>query len=139
MALTAGLIEWKPAYNVNVAAIDSQHHVLVSLIRHLQEAMLQGRAKQVIAPLFNAMNQYMKFHFEYEEALLEEHNYPHLNLHREQHAALSARLQDMEMKYATGQLSAGAPLLQFLRSWLIDHVGEHDQKYAEFLRQKGVS
>jgi hemerythrin len=28
--------------------------------------------------------------------------------------------------------------MQFLRTWLLDHIGEHDRAYAGFLRDKGV-
>jgi len=52
-----GLIEWKPAYSIGIAPIDSQHQLLVSIIRNLQEAMLEGRAKEVVITLLGAMNQ----------------------------------------------------------------------------------
>ena len=74
-----GLIEWDARYSVGIESIDSQHRLLVSMIRHLQEAMLDSRTGEVVAPLFNAMRQYTKFHFEYEEQLLKEHEYPELS------------------------------------------------------------
>ena len=36
-------------------------------------------------------------------------------------------------------LMAGAPVMQFLRTWLLDHIGQHDRSYAAFLKEKGVS
>ena len=140
MALAVrGLIEWDEGYSVDIPSIDSQHRLLVSMIRHLQEAMLEGRVKGVVAPLFQAMNQYTKFHFEYEEQLFAEHGYPDVEGHREQHAALIAKLQNLEEKYSNATLSAGTPLMQFLRSWLVDHICAHDKQYSGFLKEKGVS
>jgi len=132
------LIEWRPNYSVNVKSIDSQHQALVSIIRRLQEAMLQGKTNQVVVPLFTAMNQYAKFHFEYEEQLLEANGYPSLGSHRQEHAKLLAELKGLESKYVTGKLHAGAPLMQFLRTWLLDHICVHDKEYSVFFREKGI-
>ncbi|HTR37929.1 MAG TPA: bacteriohemerythrin [Bryobacteraceae bacterium] len=140
MALAVrGLIEWDEAYSLDIPSIDSQHRLLVSMIRHLQEAMLEGRVKGVVAPLFQAMNRYTAFHFEYEEQLFAEHGYPNSAAHHGQHAALIAKLQELEAKYSAGALSAGTPLMQFLRSWLVDHICAHDKQYGGFLKGKGVS
>ncbi len=134
----AGVIDWQPAYNLDIETIDKQHRMLVSIIQQLQEAMLEGRVREVVAPLFAAMNQYTKFHFQYEEQILKKHGYPGLDSHCAQHADLVEQLKDLEKKYASGELSAGAPVMQFLRNWLLDHIGEHDRAYAGFLREKGV-
>jgi hemerythrin len=132
-------IEWRPEYSVQVESIDSQHQALVSIIGHLQEAMLEGKTRQIIAPLFTAMNRYTKFHFDYEEKLLAENGYEDLNAHRAEHARLIQQLKDLEDKYLQGTLHAGAPLMQFLRSWLLDHICVHDKQYSALLRAKGVA
>jgi hemerythrin-like metal-binding protein len=133
------LIEWKPVYTVNIHSIDSQHRLLVSIIGHLQEAMLEGKTKQIVAPLFGAMNRYTEYHFEFEEQLLESNGYPGLESHRAVHAKLVEQLKDLEIKYLNGTLQAGAPLMHFLRTWLLDHICVHDKEYGAFLREKGVT
>jgi hemerythrin-like metal-binding protein len=133
------VIEWRPEYSVSIDSIDKQHRSLVAIIGHLQTAMLEGRTKQVVAPLFTAMNQYTKFHFEYEEQLMEKNGFESLDSHRREHARLIEQLQQLETKYMNGTLNAGAPLMQFLRTWLLDHICGHDKGYSAFLREKGVS
>jgi len=133
------VIEWKPAYSVGIASVDKQHRTLVSIIGHLQEAMLEGRTKEIVGPLFFAMNNYTQFHFEAEEQLLKENGYPGWESHRELHAGLIAQLKDLEKKYTDGTLHAGAPLMLFLKTWLVDHIGAHDQEFAAFLKEKGAS
>jgi hemerythrin len=132
------LVEWKPEYSVEIEAIDKQHQALVAIIGHLQEAMLEGKTRQVVGPLFAAMNRYTTFHFQFEEKLLEENGYPDLAPHREEHARLIAELKDLENKYLQGTLHAGAPLMQFLRTWLLDHICVHDKRYGVSLREKGT-
>jgi hemerythrin-like metal-binding protein len=139
LAPVSGLIEWKPSYSVGIASIDSQHQLLVSVIGNLQEAMMRGRTREIITPLFRAMNQYTQYHFQYEEELLGEHGYPGLEAHREQHTGLIKTLQELERKYEEGNLVAGAPLMQFLRTWLTNHIAAEDRDYAEFLKKQGVS
>lgn len=133
------VIEWKPEYSVEIPSIDQQHRSLVAIIGHLQAAMLEGRTKQIIAPLFYSMNRYTKFHFDYEEQLLEQNGYPNLLKHREEHARLVEQLKQLEARYLNGSLQAGAPLMQFLRNWLLDHICAHDKGYSEYLKEKGVS
>lgn len=133
------LIEWKPDYSVNIESIDSQHQALVSIIGRLRGAMLEGKTRQIVAPLFTAMNRYAKYHFEYEEQLLEDNGYPDLESHRNEHAKLVEELKDLESKYVNGTLHAGAPLMHFLRTWLLDHIGGHDQAYAAFLNERGIT
>ena len=134
-----GLIEWSPVFNVGVPSIDSQHQLLVSLIKKLQQAMLEGRTKEVVVPLFRALNQYTQLHFAHEEELLREYGYPEVAAHHAQHANLITKLQDLEDQFAAGRLTAGAPIMQFLRNWLTDHICDHDKKFASLLKQKGVS
>ena len=134
-----GLIEWNSNYSVDVPSIDNQHQQLVAIIRRLQEAMLDNGTRKVLAPLFSDMRQYAKYHFAFEEQLLKEHGYPNLELHRSQHVALAAKLQELEEKYTAGGLKAGAPLMQFLRSWLLDHICANDKDYATFLKEKNAT
>lgn len=139
MLSTRDLIEWKPEYSVAIESIDKQHQALVALIAHLQQAMLEGRTKQVVGPLFASMNRYVKYHFAYEEKLLEENAYPGLDAHRREHARLIVELKELESKYLQGTLHAGAPLMKLLRSWLVDHICVHDKQYGVFLTTKGHS
>jgi hemerythrin-like metal-binding protein len=139
MLSTRDVIEWKPEYSVAVEAIDKQHQALVALIAHLQEAMLEGRTKQVVGPLFASMNRYTKYHFAFEEKLLEENGYPGLEAHRNEHARLIAELKELESKYLQGSLAAGAPLMKFLRTWLVNHICVHDKEYGVYLSGKSHS
>ena len=132
------LIQWHSAYSVGIDSIDSQHKLLVSMIRLLQEAMQESNARSVATPLFQAMHEYTKVHFAYEEQLLEEHGYAELASHKALHAAFLAKLQEFEQKHAAGALVTGAPLMQFLRTWLIDHICSSDKAYAGLLKEKGV-
>ena len=130
------MIEWKPEYSVSIESIDKQHQALVALIAHLQQAMLEGRTKQVVGPLFASLNRYVKYHFAFEEKLLEENAYPGLQAHRLEHGRLIAELRVLESKYLGGSLHAGAPLMKLLRSWLVDHICVHDKEYGVFLCAK---
>ena len=134
-----GLIEWNSNLSIGVDSIDSQHQSLVAIIRRLQEAMLDNQLKKALGELFREMNEYTRYHFEYEERLMGQYDYPDSELHRGQHARLIARLQELECKHAAGTLNAGAPVMQFLRTWLMEHIAGHDKKFGAFLQGKGAS
>lgn len=131
------LIEWKSEYSVGVESIDKQHQLLVSMIARLNEAMLEGRTRQIIEPLFTALHRYVQFHFEFEEQLLKRTGYPEFESHRQSHVVLLNELKELESKYAQSSMTAGAPLMHLLRHWLIDHICGKDKEYGRHVRENG--
>jgi hemerythrin len=68
---------------------------------------------------------------------MEEVQFPDLEAHAAEHAALLTRAQDMLRQFRAGAMSA---LLfpAFLRDWLIPHIHDYDRKYSASLRRQGL-
>jgi len=41
--------------------------------------------------------------------------------------------------FDSGKGSVSVDLLNFLKDWLVGHIGNSDKKYSQFLNSKGVS
>jgi hemerythrin len=127
------LLGWQPEYSVGIDAIDRQHQALVALIRQLQEAMEEGRGRAFQHTLIERLVTYTIGHFRFEEDLMREHGYGSLAEHAALHRVLTSQVRQIQQKIHEGGAVSNASLMLFLRSWLTDHIMEHDQKYARAL------
>jgi hemerythrin-like metal-binding protein len=127
-------VEWDDRYSVGVRAIDRQHLFLIRRIRDLQEAMAAGSAAAMLAPLIHDLVTYTKFHFAYEERLYEERGYEDIQHHREFHSDMARQVTEMEDAVKNNRLHARAPVMAFLKHWLVDHILGEDM--AAFRKQQ---
>ncbi len=129
-------VTWLPKYSVNIEAIDSQHQVLVGLIRQLQEAMSEGRGRAFQHGLAERLVDYTKQHFRFEEKLMSERGYELLADHMKQHRVLTDQVCELQQKIQNREAVSNASIMLFLRNWLTDHIMQHDQKYAQAWKGK---
>ena len=127
-------VEWDDRYSVGVRAIDQQHRFLIRKIRDLQEAMAAGNAGAMLAPLLQNLVIYTKFHFAYEEQLYAERGYGNIRQHMEFHSDMARQVTEMGNALKNNKLHAGAPVMAFLRHWLVDHILGEDM--AAFGKKK---
>jgi hemerythrin len=137
-ALDHMVVTWSAAYETHIDSIDRQHQVLVGLISRLQSAMRDGTTRKELPYLLDELVGYTRYHFAWEEQLMDEHGCPGLEQHRAEHAALTEQVLEFQRKFQANKLTVGAPVMAFLRHWLTDHILETDQQYAPFLLEKGV-
>lgn len=67
------------------------------------------------------------------------HAYPDLEVHRGEHRALIAQVTDFQAKLRAKTLMLSVDLLEFLTSWLKNHIQKTDKGYGAFFAQKGVA
>jgi len=127
-------VAWRPEYSVHIQEIDRQHQALVALIRELQEAMEEGRGRVFQHTLIERLVSYTKGHFRFEEGLMRERGYASLDEHIEQHRMLTGQVIEIQQRIHDGGSVSNASILLLLRSWLTDHIMQHDHKYARALK-----
>jgi len=127
-------VSWKPQYSVHIDTIDSQHKVLVALIRELQEAMWEGRGRAFQSTLIDQLVAYTRGHLRFEEEMMSENGYEFLAEHAEQHRLLTSQVCELQQKIHDGDAISNAYLMLFLRNWLLVHIMQHDQKFARTLK-----
>nr|CRH07261.1 Putative response regulator receiver protein [Candidatus Magnetococcus massalia] len=126
---------------LGVDLVDQQHRQLFQLMFALDN-QIKSKNSQIelmILALFNYANK----HLADEEALLSRHGYPDLANHQQLHKKL---VGDLENKAAAVK-SAASPddkfkradeLKDFIKNWLISHIGDEDKKHCEWLLSKGI-
>jgi hemerythrin len=82
-----------------------------------------------IDALFPRLEKYTQEHFQAEEALMQQHAYPLLPRHIQQHQELIRHLHKLKVEVATRQAVAIAALQFFLFDWLTHHINQEDRQY----------
>lgn len=133
------LISWKNEYSVRINEIDKEHKRLIDLMNKLHDAMLAGKAKDILEKILGELVAYTKFHFSSEEALMQTNGYPGLSQHRKQHSDLTEKVYQYQKEYRSGKMTISIELMDFLKNWLVSHIQGTDKLYSPFLNAKGIS
>ncbi len=127
------MIKWRDSYNTGVEQFDQEHHIIVDLIDVLYRAVRNNNDNEVEKAV-NELISYTESHFEREEQMMADANFPHLEEHKKQHVLLKRKAkkfqQSMQGKISYRQVY---DFYHFLREWLIGHIVGEDKKYGAFL------
>ncbi len=124
--------------SVNIRELDDQHRRLLGLVEKLKAAMRQGKGKEELQKIFDGLVTYTASHFASEERLMLAHGFPEYEDHKRIHAAMTARVLDLQRQYREGRLGLSLEVLKFLEDWVGKHIQGTDKKYGPFLNAKGV-
>lgn len=133
------IMSWNNTYATGIASIDSQHQQLVVYINDLYDAMTKNQGGEVTKRLLNSLVDYTVKHFAHEEQLFAKTGYPESKAHIAEHEALKKQVGEFGKKFAAGQATVNAELMNFLRNWLTTHILQSDKRYVAHLKAKGVT
>lgn len=122
-------IHWDRSYETGQPLIDAEHRLLVLLFRKLDIAIKLKLPGLTTARIVAETRRFVEFHFVSEENLMTETEYPGLAAHRTAHRQLLLELKDLTARLAVHR-EYPEDLLDFLMSWLIEHIAGADQQLA---------
>ncbi len=132
------LIQWDGSFSVNVAEIDKQHQKLVALINNLNDAMKQGKGKEVLGKILGELFTYAGSHFATEEKYFDRFAYPAAASHKLEHSDFVKKVSEFRESFDSGQLALTIQVMNFLQDWLKGHIKTVDKKYGPFFNEKGL-
>jgi hemerythrin-like metal-binding protein len=133
------LFEWKDEYSVGVNELNLQHKKIIQLLNELYEAMRDRKPKETLGKILDNMTTYAAMHFQTEEKYMKKYDYPGMDAHKKQHEDFVAKVIDFKEKFHQGSLMLSLDVLNFLKSWLKEHIMGADKEYAPFFEQKGLN
>jgi hemerythrin-like metal-binding protein len=133
------IVEWNKSYSVSVKDLDKEHMYLFDLINNLNDAMLQGKSKENLLKIIDALADYTVGHFSHEEKLFKQTNYPEFNEHKIAHETFVNKVKEFRNKVNSGEAMVSIEIINFLKDWLINHIGIFDKKYAEHMNKNGIN
>ena len=102
--------------------------------------MRERRSAKEVKPLLDFLADYCSRHFESEEQLMREKQFPGLAEHVVQHRSFREQVDDLLVRFQSKGPSATVTLdtQQFISS-LVEHIGEADAKLVSFLAGGGLA
>jgi hemerythrin len=135
---TSHYVVWKDEYSVGINSIDLQHKKLLGLINQLQTAVDHKTGEAFEHEALDALVDYTKTHFTYEEGLLVQNDYPDYGPHKAQHEEMIKEVEAVLAGYKKDPDTAMRNAANYLKDWLINHINGTDKKYSSYLIDKGV-
>lgn len=131
-------VKWKQEYSVGIDSIDEQHKRLLNLINQLQTAVDYSTGDKFEREALDELVDYTKTHFNYEEGLMRDNDYPDFEPHKAQHETMFKKVEEVLAEYEQDHDTAMSNAVEYLKSWLINHINGTDKEYSSYLIGKGV-
>jgi hemerythrin-like metal-binding protein len=131
----AMFVQWSDELSVGIESVDQQHQALVDMINRLYAAMKGGKTQDIMAGVLDELLAYTQTHFRYEENLMQRTGFRGLANHRRAHEELVAKALGVRNEFSAGRLVIGADIMNFLKSWLVNHIQGMDRLYAPHIKE----
>tara|TARA_R110001583_G_scaffold61687_3_gene181983 strand:- start:11690 stop:13294 length:1605 start_codon:yes stop_codon:yes gene_type:complete len=118
-------IQWIPEYSVGNKEMDEQHKTLFILINEF----FHQESKEEVIKIFQRLTNYIDLHFEAEEYLLRQINYPNTANHIKKHDELRAKFHLLQQNLENYNIDLHRKISTFLYSWLTSHILKADMDY----------
>ena len=110
-------IKWRETNEIGIPIIDEQHKGIVSVINSLYFFSHMGKGEDVLFPIYIIMEQYSILHFETEQYLLRQFDYPDYDAHVMLHVHLLEELKKLKVKCFTNRAICAVPYFSAKGFW----------------------
>lgn len=134
-------IDWGAQYEVGIELIDHDHQKLVGLLNQVVSAANFHMGESYVRSVIGELIDYTKYHFEREENLMKENNYPDLEAHLQQHKIMIDRVEQFRAEFETKpdcDEDICMDVYRYLKSWLVNHITHTDMELGRYLKSQGV-
>ena len=129
--------EWSEDLSVNEVEIDDQHKILIGIINDLHDSIQVGFERGDIDKILTRLILYVQVHFDTEERIMADTQYPGETEHQKAHFALTSKVGELYRRQLEGQPSVANDIMDFLKTWLTDHILKIDKKFGTYLSNHG--
>jgi hemerythrin len=131
-------IVWDQSFATTIGTFDDQHKKLFAMINELSQAMQHKRSKEAIGTVLHRLIEYTGSHFAAEEEVFRKTGYPEEAAHVKQHRDLVRQVLEFQEKFNSGETLLTHDVIEFLQSWLVNHIQGTDKRYAPHLSKAGI-
>lgn len=133
------------AYKTGIELVDDEHCRLFEIIKEtndlIHEELLHDKYDEIVR-LLTELKNYTEFHFHDEEVLMERIQYPGLAAQKRAHSAFVDKLVDIDLSdlddIDNNQQTYLNDLVQFLLTWLVNHIKGMDKKIAVYMQENHI-
>lgn len=124
---------WTGILSVGNEQIDNDHRYLFYLAAKVRAQAQNGHRAELVRSVLDELLTYAHVHFEREEALMTEMNYPDRHDHVVEHKLLAYQLRKLSSRCACGGRVTNEDLDLFLDRWMARHILTADLDLAKSL------
>ncbi|MDR1528935.1 MAG: bacteriohemerythrin [Burkholderiales bacterium] len=125
-------IEWTNELSVGVEVIDKQHQRIIEYVNKLHDNL---HDRETLKDVLEDTIEYTESHFGFEEAMMEEAEYPYLRAHKRIHDLFIRRVARYKERFLAGE-DIAEELHDTLVRWLITHIKSEDANFGPYLIKK---
>ena len=138
MIITGGLlmpfIEWSSdKFSVGIDEIDEQHKKWIELINKLHNSLIAHDSSMSQEQAIKEMMDYTRFHFNHEEKIMRDVQYPGYEKHKTEHELFILKIEKLEQDISKGSFVLKTRIMSILKHWLEEHICAADKDYGAFI------
>lgn len=132
----AAHLAWSDDMLVGHGAIDETHREFVDLVNELRRCLPEDATRQLLR-----LKEHVLSHFEKEEQLMRQFNYPSPDCHSDEHAKVVHAIDQVLQRLQTGLLALSGVhrLAQALMDWFPGHITYMDSALSAWLSKQRFS
>ena len=131
-------LAWSEKFELGCPQVDAQHKRLFELVRELVKACTLRYDIDVLNETLDFLVEYTVQHFNDEEELQKQYNYPEYEYHKQLHEdfklLIGEKVQHFRENGSSEELSNDVN--RIVVRWLISHIQREDSKIGEFIRSR---
>jgi hemerythrin len=131
--------KWTSANEIGHAGIDGQHKRLFHLAGAVAESLLKSSDHKPDAAQLQALMDFAREHFAFEEGLMRSAGYPEAERHAKYHVSLLTELKTYCARVERGMHTNPDSLIEYLWNWLLVHIDTADRDLAVWLKSREVA
>lgn len=132
-------MNFSKAMAVGYKAIDEQHIRWIELINAVYNSLIQKSSKSQFGTILKELVDYTVWHFGFENKMMEKYSYPDKESHMKLHKDFIAEVKKLYERHQAGEEIIGVNVLEFLKTWLSNHIMTIDVKLGAYLESKGAA
>jgi hemerythrin len=131
-------IQWDDRLLTGNSTIDGQHRELFRKINLLIEACHRGEAREAIEEAIGFLERHIVEHFEAEEKLLQEYNFPDYEAHAQEHREFRSHIARLKKMFDTqgSDYSLVIDTITTLVEWTGFHIHGRDKVFCRYLQEQ---
>ena len=135
--MASPLFNFDQEFKLGIPEMDEEHIILVNMLNEVHELIHSGEKEKAGQYFRDTLAAYVETHFSDEETYLEKIGYPQLDDHRKIHAIFKRSMEESLPKIDTLDEAAFRSALTDVYTWIINHIGKTDRRYAVFKESSG--
>lgn len=130
------IFDFEAEFRLGIDQVDNEHIILVNMLNDVYALVAEGKRDEARQYFSETLSNYVDEHFSSEEQFMDSIGYPELHTHRKIHENFKNSLLKMLPMIEAVDEKAFRNTLWDTFTWIVNHIGKTDRKYATFYQEQ---